>query len=421
MRGSSEILKLAWAQVDFRNRLVHVIKTTRNKNRVIPMNNVMYKTLQELRAEANGSERVYQSKHVQSKHIVGLGFPLAVLVLSLGVVARLEGQFNMRQSQNACPVIADLFPTQVRSADVLRYIFPENMEIPLDKAGDLSKVAQRISIALLAPGGEEIELTFSWRSAVFINPRIEWGEYSGSFLVKGNGKPNCFFLGHSAGLPMNIPCAEFYFSIPPAVEIKEVLFSSLACEEYSPEDCPMPGLERQIGEAFIASLRTPQDNAKTRKFISLLEEAIPEYGCFTRDAGHPVPALFLADLASIWHWLDYLYQKMDEMNDDALRVFAGIYDKHPDGVLSEVMADHIEKILHDRPLFILNNWPEIRTYKRNILESRGLWGLTGITGLIAIYSDIGRKEPKYKAYCDEIIRILDEKGNKNYEVSRSSR
>ena len=61
-----EILKLAWAQVDFRNRLVHVIKTKRNKNRVIPMNNVMYKTLQELRAEANGSEKVYQSKHVQS-------------------------------------------------------------------------------------------------------------------------------------------------------------------------------------------------------------------------------------------------------------------------------------------------------------------------------------------------------------------
>ena len=30
------------------------------------MNNVMYKTLQELRAEANGSEKVYQSKHVQS-------------------------------------------------------------------------------------------------------------------------------------------------------------------------------------------------------------------------------------------------------------------------------------------------------------------------------------------------------------------
>ncbi len=60
-----EILKLAWSEIDFRNRLVHVIKTKRNKNRVVPMNNVMYKTLQELRAEANGSERVYQSKHVQ--------------------------------------------------------------------------------------------------------------------------------------------------------------------------------------------------------------------------------------------------------------------------------------------------------------------------------------------------------------------
>ena len=355
------------------------------------------------------------------KHIVGLGIPLAVFVLSLGVFAGLEAQFNMRPNQNACPVIADLFPTQVRSDDILKYIFPKNSIIPIDEAGDLSRVAQRISIALLAPDGGDIEITFYWKSAVFINPRIGWGEHSGSFLVKGDGKPNCFFLGYSAGLPVNIPCAEFFFRIPSGVEIKEVLFSSLAGEEYISEDCPMPGLERQIGEAFIASLRTPQDNAKTRKFISLLEKAIPEYGCFTRDAGHPVPALFLVDLTSIWHWIDYLYQKMDEMNDDALRVFAGIYDKHPDGVLSEVMADHIEKILHDRPLFILNNWPEIRTYKRNILESRGLWDLTEITGLIAIYSDIGRKEPKYKAYCDEIIRILDEKGNKDYEVSRSSR
>jgi hypothetical protein len=343
------------------------------------------------------------------KHFVGLGIPLAVFVLSLGAFARLEAQFNMRPDQNACPVIADLFPTQVRSDNILKYIFPENSIIPIDKAGDLSRVAQRISIALLAPAGEDIEITFYWKSAVFINPRIEWGESSGSFLVKGDGKPNCFFLGYSAGLPVNIPCAEFLFRIPPGVEIKEVLFSSLAGEEHISEDCPMPELERQIGEAFFDSLRSPQDEMKTKRFIFLMEKAIPEYGCFTRDEGHPVPALFLADLASIWNWLDYLYKKMDEMNDDALGVFAGIYDKHPDGVLSEVMADHIKKILHDRPLFILANWPDIRTYKRTILESRGLWGPTGITGLIAIYTDIAIKEPKYKAACDEIIHILDEK------------
>jgi hypothetical protein len=356
----------------------------------------------------------------RSKHTKGPWSLLLTLTLLPGIVISLAAQSNpLRPSKDACPVIADLFPTQVRSDDILNYIFPENSEIPFDKASDLSRVAQRISIALLAPGGKDIEITFYWRSAVFTNPRIGWGESSGAFLVKGDGNPNCFFLGHSAGLPVNIPCAEFYFRIPPGVEIKEVLFSSLAGEEYISEDCPMPGLERQIGEAFLDSLRTPKNEMKTRRFISLLEKAIPEYRCFTRNEGHPVPALFLADLASIWHWLDYLYQKMDEMNDDALRVFAGIYDKHPDGVLSEVMADHIEKILHDRPLFILNNWPEIRTYKRNILESRGLWGLTEITGLIAIYSDIARKEPKYKASCDEIIRILDEKSNKDYEVGRS--
>lgn len=60
-----EILKLAWSEIDFRNRLVHVIKTKRNKNRVVPMNNILYRTFQGLRSEANGSERVYPTKHVQ--------------------------------------------------------------------------------------------------------------------------------------------------------------------------------------------------------------------------------------------------------------------------------------------------------------------------------------------------------------------
>jgi len=60
-----EILKLAWSEIDFRNRLVHVIKTKRNKNRVVPMNNILYRTLQDLRSEANGSWRVYPLKHVQ--------------------------------------------------------------------------------------------------------------------------------------------------------------------------------------------------------------------------------------------------------------------------------------------------------------------------------------------------------------------
>lgn len=60
-----EILKLTWSNVDFRNRLVHVVKTKRSKNRAIPMNNILYRTLQGLKAEADGSGKVYPFKHVQ--------------------------------------------------------------------------------------------------------------------------------------------------------------------------------------------------------------------------------------------------------------------------------------------------------------------------------------------------------------------
>jgi hypothetical protein len=327
------------------------------------------------------------------------------------IINGLEAQERaLRPSKYACPVIADLFPKQERSANTLKYVFPENsIDIPVDMAGDLSRVAQRISIGLLTPGGEDIEITYYWKAAVFTNPRIEWGERSGVLLVKGDGNPNCFFLGPSTGLPVNIPCAEFTLVIPPGVEVKEVLFSSLGVEEYISEDCPMPELERQIGEAFWDSLRTPQDEMKTRRFISLLEKAIPEYGCISKHGGYTVPALFLADLGSIWNWLDYLYQKMDETNDYALRVFAGIFDIKSDGVLAEVMDDQIWKILRDRPLFILKNWPDIRNYKRNILASREMQGPTDNIDMINIYSDIARKEPKYKTACDEIIRILSDK------------
>jgi len=338
----------------------------------------------------------------------------ALLSITNGLGAQERG---IRPDKKACFAKANLFPKQARSGNFLKCIFPENAEITADQAGDLSRVAQRISITLAALGGEEIGLTFYWESAVIKDLNISWGETSGDLLVKADGNPNYFFLDRSPGLPINIPCAEFKLEIPPGVEIKEVLFSSLAGEEPSSEDCPMPGLQRQIGEAFLDSLRTPKDAVKTKRFLSLLEKSIPEYGCVSRYGGHTVPALFLADLPSIWNWLDYLYLKMDEENDYALRVCAGIYDKHPDGVLSEVMADHIEKIMHDRPLLVLRNWPEIRTYKRNILESRSLWGWTETTGLTALYSDIARKEPKYKTACDEIIRILDEEWLSSRRIS----
>ena len=63
-----EILNLRWAQVDFRSRLVHVIKTKRAKNRIVPMNKTLYETLKALRAEASGPDKVYAWKHVQKAY-----------------------------------------------------------------------------------------------------------------------------------------------------------------------------------------------------------------------------------------------------------------------------------------------------------------------------------------------------------------
>ena len=60
-----EILNLAWPQIDFKNRLVYVIKTKSSRNRIIPMNDTLLNTLRSSKSEANGSERVYPFKYVQ--------------------------------------------------------------------------------------------------------------------------------------------------------------------------------------------------------------------------------------------------------------------------------------------------------------------------------------------------------------------
>ena len=314
-----------------------------------------------------------------------------------------------RPNRYACPVTANLFPEQERSADTIRFFFPENAEeIPAARVLDFRTVAQRISITLTKSDGKDVEIAFKWKGSVYKTPRIDWGEHSGSFIVKSDGNPNCYFLGPSAGLPGNIPCVEFSLTIPPGVKVKEVLFSNLG-GEYVSQDCPMPELEKQIRKAYEDSQLTPQDEVKTNRFISLLEKAIPEYECIPKEGGNPIMALFLVDFGTIYDWIDYLYQRVYETNDSALRVFAGIFDKIPGGVLAETMDDQIWKILHDRPLFILKNWPDIRNCKRNILDSRWLQSPNSNFEMIEIYRDIARKEPNYKSACDEIISILIEK------------
>ncbi len=352
-----------------------------------------------------------------SKYTGRLRTLLLALSLLPGVVINLDEQAKvLRPSRYACPVITNLFPMQERLDSTLKFIFPENeVEVSADKVGDLLKVVQRISITILTSDGAYIEIPFKWKGVALKNFSVNWGERTGVFWTKGDGKPNCFYLGPYAGLPVNIPCAEFSLAIPPDVEVKDVSFSNEG-GEYISEDCPMPELERQIGEAYEDSRRTPQDEAKSKRFISLLEKAIPEYGCISESEGYPVPALFLVDLDSIWKWINHLYLKVDETNEYALRVFAGVFDIIKEGVLAEVMDHQIWRVLHDKPLFILKNWGGIKNYRRTILESRWLQTPESNTEMVEIYRDIALKEPKYKSACEEIISILSEKSNAYYEV-----
>jgi len=250
----------------------------------------------------------------------------------------------------------------------------------------------------------------------FDNPQIDWSVYSGSFIVKADGSPNCYFLGPPAGLPGNIPIFEFSLTITPGVEVKEVRFSSQGVE-YVSQNCPWPELEKEIQDAYKESRSSPQDESKSGRFLKSLEKALPEVDCVRTDGWiGPAPAWTLADLDVVLDWVRYLNEKMEEDNGLALRVFAGIYNR-ASGIIGEVMADLIWQILHDRPLFILENWDAIKNYRKTILESRWLGSWNSNIEMPYIYRDIAIKEPKYKSACNEIISILGKKS----QAERSAR
>jgi len=318
----------------------------------------------------------------------------------------------LRPSKYACPVTANLFPRQERSGDILKFTFSENAEgIPTKNTIDFARVAQRISLSVVTPDTEDVEIRFECTMAHYINPRFDWGVYSGSFIVTADGSPNCYFLGPSAELPGNIPLYEFHLTIPPGVEVKEVCFSSLGVE-YVSQNCPWPELEKELKAAFEESRLNPQDESKTGRFLTLLEKALPEVDCVGKGGGiSPAPAWTMADLEVVIGWIRYLHEKMEAENDLALRVFSVMYDQAY-GHIGEEMADLIWRILHDRPLFILRNWGNIKNYRRRaILESKWMNSSSSNLEMIEIYRDIARKEPKYKSACDEIINILSEKSN----------
>jgi hypothetical protein len=107
--------------------------------------------------------------------------------------------------------------------------------------------------------------------------------------------------------------------------------------------------------------------------------------------------------------IQHLYLNVQDANVSALKVFAGMFDK-ADGIISEMMADQIWKVIHDKPLFILKVWPDIRNYRRNIVNgSMWLNDVESIPGMIEIYRDVAKKEPQYQAACEEITGILSKR------------
>lgn len=313
-------------------------------------------------------------------------------------------------SKYACPVTPNLFPEQERLDEMIRFAFPENSQgIPAgQKFSETQKlVAQRISIALLSPEGKDVEIRFTWTGATFVQPYIDWGVHSGTFIVRADGAPNCFFLGPPAGLPGNIPCKEFLLAIPSGVEVKEVAFSNLG-GEYVSKNCPMPELEVEINKAYQESRQNPKDEAKTTLFLSLLEKAIPEYECVPRPGGRPVPAWRLADFQNIDKWLDFLNEKVKENNNYALKVFAEFMPTAANGMWGEIMVDQIWPILHDRPIFVLENWESIREFRETILESLYFNPPGSDIELINIYQEIAKKNPEYRTACDEVIKTIQD-------------
>jgi hypothetical protein len=317
-----------------------------------------------------------------------------VLSLSLWVIANTEAQEKtIRPDNMACPVTANLFPEQVRRTDFIRFIFPAGA------------IPRRISIALTHPDKKDLSIEYRWVG------NGNWGAQTGVFVANGEGKTDCFFLGYHARIPENVPCNEFVLYIPEIISIKEIAFSNLPSEKPIVQ-CPMPELEQEINEAYVACGVNPKDESKALLLIQLLEKITPRYDCRRSFDSEPVPAWWMASIWASDRWIEYLYHKVLEGNADALRVYVKFFETS-DGGIAEVMSEQMWGILKDRPLLILENWAGIKENRKWILMCRPsprFGGSNDISRMIAIYEDIAGEEQKFKSACDEIISILSKKG-----------
>ena len=313
-------------------------------------------------------------------------------------IASLEAQEKtVRPDELACPVTANLLPEQVRTGDSIKFIFSEG------------SILRRVSTRLVHPEGRDTSVSFKWvpgkdTRIPFI---VNWGVQTGILVATGKGRTDCFFLSwEQTGIPENVPCGEFVLYIPAGVQVREVTFSSLPSEKPQ-EQCPMPELGKEIEAAFAICKQNPEDKDKASVLIRLLEKATPRYDCRRDYDSKPVPAWWLANHEGPWLWIHYLYDKVFENDNEALLVYEKFLATS-DGAFAEVMSEQMWGLLHDRPLFILENWTGIENNRGWVLIARP-WPSQGnkeISKMIEIYRDIAIKEPKYKSACDEIISIL---------------
>jgi hypothetical protein len=321
-----------------------------------------------------------------------------VLSLSLCVIASLEAQEKTQHPDDmACPVTANLSPEQISGAGFVKYAF----------SGDA--VPRRVSIALIQPEGKEVVVRFIWRDI-----SGGWGEPSGYFVVKGDGKPYCFSLGYDkTGIPVNVPCKEFILYFSEGIRIKAIDFSSLPSEKPIVL-CPMPKLEQDITNAYADCQLNPEDKEKALVLIQLLERITPKYDCRRSYDYEPVPAWWLASNGTSDNWIMWLHRRVLEKNADAFRVYVK-FVATSDGYIAETMADQMSGILHALPLFVLEKWIDIESDKEQVLGLvRWMNSPENLVQMIEIYRDIAIKEPKYKFACNEIISILGKKSQAEY-------
>lgn len=298
--------------------------------------------------------------------------------------------FRCQPSKDACPVIADILPRQCENDGTISFLFPQNTLI------------RRIFITLKNPiVCQSVDVAFTWVGVG------NWGRVAGILVVKSDGGPNCFFLGNESGIPPDIPVDKFQLKIPPGVELKEVVFSRLLSGPVT-TICPMPDLEKEINSAYDIWKSNPIEEKIIDNLLRVLEKAIPRYDCRREIDSEPVPAWWLADYRSNDNWIAFMTTVLDAGYAPALRLFMEFF-RTSDGYIAEGMTWQIVKMINSDPIFILENWGDLKNYKESVFGIRKFLGQDDIDRLTTMYRDISHTKPSFSSACAEIIEGLNRK------------